>query len=167
MNTFGQDRYLLGPLYLLLGDLAGALRSFAWFERVFPDDIGDPVHYLCWTLALYRSGDLAGASRKLRQTMLSNLYLLPHLLGLAQGELDVWHSSNLEGKEYLRSVPPEVWALWDEPALQWARETYDSPAFRRVHARYIEVYTQLKSEPRGPRRSKLVDEAFRLRSGDG
>ena len=44
-------RYMLGPLYLLLGDTAGALRSFAWFAKTFPDDSGDPVHLLCWTLA--------------------------------------------------------------------------------------------------------------------
>ena len=58
-------RYLLGPLYLLLGDLSGALESFKWFEQTFPTDMGDPFHHLCWTLALYRSGDLAGASLKL------------------------------------------------------------------------------------------------------
>ena len=48
-------RYLLGPLYMLLGDIKGALKSFAWFEKSFPDDVGEPMHYLCWTLALYRA----------------------------------------------------------------------------------------------------------------
>lgn len=66
-------RYLLGPFYLALGDLAGALGSFRWFEEEFPDDIGEPFHFLCWTLALYRSGDVAAATLRLRQTMLSNL----------------------------------------------------------------------------------------------
>ncbi|MCX6056816.1 MAG: hypothetical protein NTW69_01510 [Chloroflexi bacterium] len=28
-------RYLLGLLYLLLGDVDGALKSFAWFEQMF------------------------------------------------------------------------------------------------------------------------------------
>jgi hypothetical protein len=80
-------RYLLGPLYLLLGDTAGALWSFAWFAETFPDDSGDPVHLLCWTLALYRTGDLRRAAGKLRQTMLSNLYLLPRLLGPTRGNV--------------------------------------------------------------------------------
>ena len=159
-------RYLLGPLYLILGDLAGALRSFKWFEQAFPDDIGDPVHYLCWALALYRSEDMAGASIKLRQTMLSNLYLLPRLLGLAEDRLDIWHGSNLAERDYLQYVPPEVWALWDQPALQWAMEMYDSPAFRRVRARYIEIYEQLKTEPPGPKRSALVSEADDLQALD-
>jgi tetratricopeptide (TPR) repeat protein len=155
-------RYLLGPLYLILGDLPGAIATFEWFARMFPDDMGDPFHYLCWALALYRSGDIAGASAKLHQAMLSNLYLIPHLLGIAQETLDIWHDSNLAEKDYTLGAPPEIWALWDEPALAWARETYERPAFCRVRARYIEIYRQLQSEPPGPKRSHLVDEAMAL-----
>jgi hypothetical protein len=157
-------RYLLGPLYLLMDDLAGALEAFAWFERTCPDDMGEPVHYLCWTLALYRSGETARATHKLRQTMLSNLYLIPYLLGRDQDELDIWHGSNYEEKGFLGYVPREIWVLWDVPALHWAAETYDSPELSRVRERYIEILRQLKSEPRGPRRNELVDELFRLRA---
>jgi hypothetical protein len=39
-------RYLLGPLYLLMGDTAGVVRSFSWFAQTFPDDSGDPLQYL-------------------------------------------------------------------------------------------------------------------------
>jgi hypothetical protein len=155
-------RYLLGPLYLLMGDVEAAVQSFEWFEQTFPDDVGEPVHFLCWTLALYRSGDAGQAAQRLRQTMLSNLYLIPHLLGREQDELDIWHGTNYEQKGFLEYVPPEIWALWDAPALQWAEKTHDSPEFRRIRARYIEIHEQLKSEPRGPRRSALVAEAFSL-----
>jgi hypothetical protein len=157
-------RYLLGPLYLLMGDVEGAVKSFEWFEQTFPDDIGEPVHFLCWTLALYRSGDVAQAAQRLRQTMLSNLYLIPHLLGREQEELDIGYSTNYEQKEFLDYVPPEIWTLWGAPELQWAGETYDSPELHRVRARFIEVHEQLKSEPPGPRRSALVDELFRLQA---
>ena len=119
---------------------------------------------LCWTLALYRSGDRAQAAQRLRQTMLSNLYLIPHLLGQKQEELDIWHATNYEQADYLEYVPAEIWALWDASALRWAEETYDSPELRAIRARYIEIYKQLESEPRGPRRSALVDEAFRLQA---
>jgi hypothetical protein len=66
-------RYWLGPLYLLMDDLEGALQSFAWYEETFLDDIGHPMQFLCWTLALCRSGQLEPAKQKLRQTMLSKL----------------------------------------------------------------------------------------------
>lgn len=168
-QTFGAisdgsgKRYLLGPLYLLLDDLQGALASFAWFEQTFPDDVGEPAQYLCWTLALYRAGDLDAAARKLRQTMLSNLYLVPHLLGAEQAELDIWHGSNWAEKDYLNYVPDEFLALWDKDARQWLAETYHSPPFRQVRERYIAIWTQLKNEPVGPKRSRLVQEASRLR----
>jgi hypothetical protein len=157
-------RYLLGPLYMLLGDTAGAVRSFEWFERTFPDDTGEPLQYLCWALALYRSGDTRSASRKLCQTMLLNLYLIPHLLGMPQDRLDIWHGSNWEDKSYLEYAPPEIFGLWDHPALMWAKETYQSPKFRQVRARYVEIHEQLKHEPVGPRRSQLVREAFELKA---
>jgi hypothetical protein len=32
----GGKRYLLGSLYMLLGDNDGALKSFGWFEKTFP-----------------------------------------------------------------------------------------------------------------------------------
>lgn len=169
MERFGSiddssgKRYLLGPLYLLMGDLPGAVRSFEWFDGMFPDDIGEPFHSLCWSLALYRVGDLAMAAQKLRHTMLSNLYLIPHLLGEEQAELDVWHSSNFATKDYIQYLPPELEALWDAPARQWARVTYHSGMFQQVRRRYIELFRELKDEPPGPRRNRLVKETFKLR----
>ncbi len=161
-DSYGK-RYLLGPLYLLVGDVAGAVRSFEWFEQTFPNDAGEPFHSLCWTLALYRSGNVAKATQKLWHTMLSNLYLIPHLLGEEQPELDIWHSSNTETQDYVQYLAPELEALWDTSALQWARETYDRADFRQVRTRYIEIDHQLRDEHPGPRRSQLVKEAFTLR----
>ncbi len=161
-DSYGK-RYLLGPLYFLMDDLAGAVRSFEWFEQTFPNDAGEPFHSLCWTLALYRSGNIAQATQKLRHTMLSNLYLIPHLLGEEQPELDIWHGSNTATKDYVQYLAPELEALWDSSALQWARETYDRADFQQVRARYIEIYRQLRDERPGPRRSQLVQEVFALR----
>ena len=156
-------RYLLGPLYLLMDDLQGALQSFAWFEATFPDDSGDPMHLLCWTLALYRSGDLEAATQKLRRAMFSNLYLIPRLLGLERKELDIWHGTNIAELAYAEDMPPELFTLWNEAGLEWVRETYDAPSFRQVRERYIAIHRALKTEPRGPKRTQLVNVAFDLR----
>jgi hypothetical protein len=155
-------RYLIGPLYMLVGDLAGAVESFKWFEKEFPDDCGEPAHSLCWTLALYRSGDTAGAKRKLLHTMLSNLYVIPHLIGIEQKRLDIWHGANDREKDYLQYMPAEFWGLWDAPALKWAKETYTSEEFLRIRARNIEIEGQLKLEQPGPLRTKLVNELYGL-----
>ena len=55
-------RYQVGPHYMLLDDNDGALGAFQWFEQEFPDDVGVPDHFLCWSLALYRAGNESGVN---------------------------------------------------------------------------------------------------------
>jgi hypothetical protein len=164
-KTFGSihdgagKRYLLGPLYMMAGDVKGALKSFAWFQRNFSDDIGEPFHSLTWTLALYRSGDKETASQKLIQTMFKNLYLVPHLLGQKQNELDIWHGSNLEALDYVQEAPSEYFNLWDDESRMWVRTLYESSSFTKIRNRYVDILRELKNESPGPRRSQLVKEA--------
>jgi hypothetical protein len=156
-------RYLLGPLFLLLGELDRALNCFRWFEAEFPEDGGEPGHHLCWTLALYRGGDQEAAARKLRQTMLMNLYLIPHLLGQKAVRIEMWHSSSDAEPGYLEEISFEFFSLWDDDARQWAAELYHSPPMRLVLSQYIEIHRELLHLPPGPRRTRLVTEAFSLR----
>ena len=156
-------RFLLGPLYMLLGDVDGALASFDWYVDAYPDDGGEPYQYLTWALALFRGGRREEAFNKLYQTMLENLYLVPFLLGRNPQSLDVWHGSNWEWIEYAVEIPHELLSLWDDAALHWAEEVSDHPAVVDKVARYVAIHQALKSEPRGPRRSALVDESFALK----
>jgi hypothetical protein len=156
-------RYMIGPMYLLLGDVSGAIKSFEWFGKNFSDDSGEPFHLLCWALALYQSNDRTKAAKKLHRAMLSNLYLLPHLIGIQQSPLDIWQSTNWEGKEYVEQGPTELLELWDEQALEWVKELYQSESFRKARERTIEIFRLLKTEPVGPKRSELVKELSALR----
>lgn len=158
------NRYLLGALYLMLDDPKGALKSYKWLERTIPDDMGEPFDYLCWTLTLYRVGDLEAAAEKLRQTMLRNLYLIPALIGAEQDRLEMRHGTNWAEKEYAEYAPAEYFALWDEAALDWAAQTYHSAPFCEIREQYITICQQLDSEPVGPKRSQLVREKFRLQT---
>ena len=63
-------RYLPGPLYMLPGDVDGALASFEWYERAYPSDCGDPYQYLTWSLTLYR--------KELRHEAGNKLYPVEH-----------------------------------------------------------------------------------------
>jgi tetratricopeptide (TPR) repeat protein len=157
-------RFMLGPLYMLMGDVEGALASFDWYEGAYPDDGGEPYQYLTWALALFRSGRKEEAATKLYQTMLENLYLVPHLLEQNPQPLAIWHGSNLEWLEYADAVPNELLSLWDDAALQWAQEVSRHPAVVERVARYVAIHRELKTEPRGPRRSALVDESFALKA---
>jgi hypothetical protein len=156
------NRYLLGPLYMLLGDIAGARKSFGWFQRAFPDDIGEPFHYLCWTLALYRASDHDSAAKKLAQTWFRNRYLVSRLLRLDEQQPAIRHSTNWEQPEYVEHGPSELLDLWDEKALLWARDVYEMAWFKQVRTAYLEIERRLESEPVGPERIRLVSERSRL-----
>ena len=121
-------RYLLGPLYLLMGDTDGALQSYTWFDQTFAGDSDEPLH----------------------------------LLGMEQDVIEMWHPSHLPHKSYVACIPKSIFNLWEPPAIQWANTVYHSEPTRRVRERYIEIYTQLQEEPRGPRRSELIEEACQL-----
>ena len=155
-------RFLLGPLYMLAGDLQGALAHYEWYEKAFPDDCPEPYNQLTWALALHRAGRDQEAFRKLYQAMLANLYLVPYLLGETPQKLDIWHGSNHQWLEYALSIPKELLALWDQDALAWARKVYDDPAAAEHRGKYIEVHRKLETEHRLPERSRLVDESARL-----
>ena len=133
-------RFLLGPLYMLLGDVDGALASFDWYVDAYPDDGGEPYQYLTWALALFRGGRREEAFNKLYQAMLENLYLVPFLLGRNPQSLDVWHGSNLEWIEYAVEIPHELVSLWDAAALHWAEEVSDHPAVVEKVARYVAIH---------------------------
>lgn len=155
-------RYLVGPHYLLLGDDAGALAAFQWFGTEFPDDTGEPGHLLCWTLALHRAGNEEDAARKLRQTMLGNLYLVPRLLGAPIAALDIWHGSNSAEPDYIDDIPAEYFELWTPAEREWAARLYQSPELQGVRARFIEIGRALNTTPPGPERTRLVAEWHKL-----
>jgi hypothetical protein len=155
-------RYQIGPHYMLLEDNEGALAAFEWFEKEFPDDVGEPGHFLCWSLALYRSGNEIGAAKKLRQTMFSNLYLVPHLLGSPIAALDVWHGSSDAEPSYVEWIPEAYFLLWTEAEREWAARLYHSPGFTSVRGRYIEISRALNTTRPGPERSRLVQKMSEL-----
>jgi hypothetical protein len=156
------NRYHVGPHYLLLGDNDCALDAFRWFEQEFPDDGGEPEHLLCWSLALHRVGNEIGAARRLRQAMLSNLYLVPHLIGSPIAVLDIWHGSNVADRSYLDFIQEAYLELWTEAEREWAASLYNSPGFQSVRARYIEIGKLLDTTRPGHERSRLVEEQSEL-----
>jgi tetratricopeptide (TPR) repeat protein len=157
-------RYLLGTLYLLMDDTEGALTYFDWFEQEFPDDSGDTIHYLSWTLALFRAGDLETATRKFGQAMLSNLLVMPELLDLDE-EIDLGEMDNMLLMMYLEDLPEEVFEMWQDAELDWGRKTYYSADMTALRERYIEIEIALNDVPPSPKRNELVAELFQLRNG--
>jgi hypothetical protein len=150
-------RYLISPLFVLAGALDEALAFYKWYERNCADDSGDPLHYLFWSLALYRTGAIDRAANKLLETMVQNVYLLPALVGLAAPTHELWHSSNLEMPEYAASIPPDLRPALSTEECSWIKEQLESFRFRRVLDEYVSTYRALKDERDVGKRTRIVD----------
>jgi len=155
-------RYLLFSLYFLLGDLKKAEEYFHWYESEFPDDVGEPFQLLCWALLLFRMGKETKAKQKLAQAMLSNLYLIPSILGKHIDKYDMWHASNDQDIEYAQYLPLQVRDEIRPCEVEWLTELYNSFEFKRVRQRYISIYRELLHQKNIENRRKLIEEADRL-----
>ena len=157
-DGFGK-RYLIFCFYFVLGDFDNADEYFEWYKQEFPDDIGDPIQQLCWALSLYRMGKDKEARYKLAELMLSNLYIIPHLLGYEIEAYDIWHGSNYEVPEYVEYIFDEVIETINASDLQWMKELYHSSEFTHIRERYIEIHRKLKHTRVVEERRKLSEEA--------
>jgi len=159
----GGERYYLFNLYYLLGDNRRSSEYLRWFHKQFPDDSGEPSALLCWALILHgmsKSGD-----HMLARTMLSNIYLIPHLLGKKIERAAMWHSSNWEEPDYLVEIPQKVIEAITEEDLAWIGDRYHSEVFQQVLKRHIEINQALEIASRGEERSALVRELRSLEDG--
>lgn len=161
-------RFWLGTLYLILGDNDATLKHFGWYERVFHDQAAEPTQYLSWTIALYRDGQLEAAIGKLIQTMLSNLYIIPHLMGEDIDRFDIHVRAETFGftngePDYLINVPEALWMICSDEEIGWFKSQYESFRVRGARAKFLGIERRLKNEPRGPMRTSLVEEVYRLK----
>lgn len=156
-------RFLLGPLYLLMGDWEGGMKSFDWYEEEFHDSSEEPQHCLCWALALYKDGRIKEAKKKVIDTIFANIHIIPYLLQLVPEkpfeEYDELAQAGIfdrSSQEYAQYMPKEYKRLWDSEALQWLKETYDLQPiqkalvdFKKLNKKYpdekfiINVYREL------------------------
>jgi len=162
INDGGGKRYLLFPLYFVLGDMKRAAEYFDWYTTEFEDDVGEPVQKLCWALGLHRLERDEEAHRRLADLMLTNLYMIPHLLGRPVEPFDIWHASNDAEPGYAEYLPDEVVQKITESELAWVAEQYDSPEFVRIRERHIEIYGILPTIKGMEERQALLDEADAL-----
>jgi hypothetical protein len=158
----GGARYYLFYLYFLLGDNRRSSEYIRWFEKEFPDDSGEPFALLCWALILHRMGK--DGDYILARTMLSNIYLIPHLLGEEIPE-EVPHSSNWAQQDFLEYMPERVAEAITDDDLSWIRERYKSEKFQTVQKRHIEIEKELEDTSVGDVRSALVHELYSLLEG--
>lgn len=155
-------RYLIFWLYFLLGDLKGAGIYMRWYEKTFDDDIGEPVQKLCWALLLRRMAKYDKAKYILADLMLSNLYVIPKVIGEPINSYPIRFGSNYADLEYAEEIPLEILSGITDEDRSWTRENYESLEFQRYRKRYVEIYQELEDTDGVENRSPLVKEANNL-----
>ncbi|MDB4837361.1 hypothetical protein OAH87_02730, partial [Marinomonas sp.] len=155
-------RYSLFWLFFALGDIKKFEEYISWYSKEFPDDVGEPAQKLCWTLGLRRMERGVEAKYMLAELMLSNLYLIPQLLGEDIEEYDIWHSSNYGHLDYIEYIPEELLALLSAEDLVWISDQYQSFVFHRMRKKYIEIYGQLKQVKELEPRQALLKESYSI-----
>ena len=162
INDGAGKRYLLFSLYFVLNDLKKSEEYFEWYKQEFDDDVGEPVQKLCWALSLYRMGKPNEAKYMLADLMLSNLYMIPQILGRDINQYDIWHFSSDGDMDCFDYTPDEVLTALTSEDKTWIKETYDSFVFQRIRQRYIEIYGELRTVKDLESRRKLINEANSL-----
>ena len=149
-------------LYFALDDLDKSREYFKWYKKEFTDDTGEPIQILCWAVSLHRMKNDNEAKSVLADLMLSNIYLIPKIIGIDVQKYDMWHSSNIGDIDYVEEIPVEVRERIKESEIQWIKELYQSFDFRRIRKRYIEIFKQLQHTKEIEKRRKLLNESYGL-----
>ena len=159
-------RYLIPGQYLKIKDYKAGLRYLRWFDKNFPDDAGFPIFLFEYTFILYKCGKLEEAERKAHRTFFSNTYLLDKFLEKEHLQFDKNESSSWEWQgltehfKYKKDDPEfSEFASWLEVVLK-------SRTFLDKANEFIKIEQQLKNEPIGPIRSKLVQKSSMIKYGE-
>lgn len=158
-------RLLLGPLYVILGDIPGALASFRWYEQAYPDDGGEAGQFLCWALAHLRAGEHEQAEQRLKSAMFENYLMLPMLLGLPDPAPDLYDKNGWEDHQEVTGIPQKYYDLWSPEEKAWALAKYQGEAFQSALKRFLEIERLLKTTGAGSRRTELCNEKWTLMYG--
>jgi hypothetical protein len=103
-----------------------------------------------------------GADYQFTRTMLSNIYLIPSLLGSPIEKVDMWHSSNWAHEDYIQDFPEQILDAITDEDLDWIAALYNSEPFQKVLDRYIDINHQLQTTLVGDARNELVRESHSL-----
>ncbi len=94
--------------------------------------------------------------------MLSNIYLIPYVLGEEVVRKDMSHGSNWKEPSYLDYLPERILSEITDDELAWLRERFEAEVFQKILNRHIEIETELQNTPVGDKRSALVRELYSL-----
>ena len=98
--------------------------------------------------------------------MLSNIWLVPFLLGHKIPSLESWEDRYYNELFEIEDFPHEILEYITSEEMEWIKAQYNSPKITIIRKKYIEIDDQLENLPRGEKRTKLCRKLFRIRALD-
>jgi len=155
-------RYVIAEYYAEIEDFKGALIYFRWFKKNFPDDVGYPNFHLIWTRTLFEQKKFKLAKLKAIETALSNLYLIPTILGVEVEDVGLNEHSNVVGLEYVKEVEKDIEYLISVDFFEWLLDVYGSPEYQEIVSKYIRLSMELDNLKDTDERSLKIKEISAL-----
>jgi hypothetical protein len=155
-------RYVPPQYYVKLGDYDGGLKYFRWFNKNFPDDIGFPDFLFECTIILFKTGKIKEAEKKAFETYCRNSYIFAKFFDRPIVPFNKYESSNSDGPEYTDHFiySSQLHALAD--FSEWLDNHTKTVKFKTACEKYVEIFTQLKTEDDFETRGYLIDQATQL-----
>ena len=160
-------RYVVPGLYLKIRDYKGAMNTFRWFAKHFPDDVCYGEFLLEWALTLFKVGKLKEAERKVVAAWVSGTWVWNTFFGrrvtAEDGALDDverdWQARQVLGY----SATEKDWADF----AAWVEALLSAESFLQFSAAYLNVQQRIKEEPDITKRNLLREERRAMLEGVG
>ena len=160
-DSYG-NRYIIGGLYLKLGDYKLAKKYYDWFDKEFPDDIGFPEFNFGRIRTFYEFKNYKEGLSKLIDIETNNTYLIDVVLEKSIQHVDKWEWSNMATLEYAHKIKNDCQKHLTTEFKDWLERTTLSSKYQEYKQRIIESQIHLKTENSTEKRKELLDRTEEL-----
>jgi len=152
------NRYYIPELLMQANELEKGKIYYDWYQKEFPDDIGEPNLFVQWMQLFYCLGEHEMALNIAKRLIHLNVHAIPRLLGHRVNPIaDFWYNSNYANPDYF--TESEV-AEMSFPAgfISWLGQEYNKPAMQTLVSTYIALQQKLTATSEVKARGKILDE---------
>jgi hypothetical protein len=148
-------RYHISDLYIRISDYKGTINYKKWFDKNFPDDVGDAVLSLNWSIAYYGLGQVRETKIFTIDTAFQNVYFHGLLLDRVVDKIDMYESGQ-DILEFTKSYIADCKKVVTKSYLDWLSNFMDTDEYKIPINRFIALNKLLKDENNQGKRIGLI-----------
>jgi hypothetical protein len=152
----GGRRYYIADLYVQIADYKGVIMYKKWFDKNFPDDIGDAMMSLNWSIAFYGLGQINETKIYTIDTAFQNVYLHGLLVDREVSQIDMYEH-RYDMLEYAKSMIKDCKKVSTKSYLDWLTTFINTDEYKGPINKFIALNKLLKDENNGDKRIDLLN----------